>query len=317
MIQELREPLPLVLAIKPNMCVSYVDTSSLPRSPKTALSFIDNFKVERKSNLLSVGSAKKLKAAINWMAFLSRPKYVYVRETNKRVKYSLSFITLTLPAKQEHSDAEIKKHALGPFLQWLRDAYGVKKYIWKAEIQKNGNIHFHITLDKFIHYQTLRTQWNKNINALGYVDRYRENTGKFTPPSTEIKAVKKVKNIAAYLAAYMAPSGGSRSKKGAQEYNSRILGGRLWGVSSYLSGLKSLVIEEGSRAFEPVMRYITQVCTRDFHKDFAHCYFFSSDEISMIIEDICDLFGFDWLCDRGFDIPDIGLLSAAYSTQNG
>ncbi|GAH42212.1 unnamed protein product, partial [marine sediment metagenome] len=48
-------------------------------------------------------------------------------------------------------------------------------YLWKAEKQKNGRIHFHIITDKFIPWNELRNVWNKHQQTLGYVTGYRED----------------------------------------------------------------------------------------------------------------------------------------------
>tara|TARA_R110000782_G_scaffold266622_2_gene361310 strand:- start:64 stop:1056 length:993 start_codon:yes stop_codon:yes gene_type:complete len=300
---------PLTLSILPHQTTSYIPSSGRGTSDRFKTSFAENFEKAREDNLLSVGSARKLKRAINWMAYLSREKVVYVREINKRVKFRMSFITLTLPASQIHTDSQIKSKCLMPFLQWLRDKYNVKKYVWKAEAQKNGNIHFHISLDKFIHYQTLRNQWNRNVESLGYLTRYREESGKFTPPSTEIKAVKKVKNIAAYLTAYMASTRDSSSSKAKKEAESRFVEGRLWGISSYLVGLKGLRLSEEDGDFDTIMRFIHQNASSSFHKDFIHCYRYSGEVFEELIKVYCEFYGDQWLIDGGFDEEDISLLS--------
>jgi hypothetical protein len=301
---------PVTLSIQPNQISTYIPSSGRGSSEKLVHSYLQNFEKERESNLMSIGSSKKLKKAINWMAYLSRDKKVFVKEINKRVKFQLSFITLTLPSTQIHTDQEIKKAALVPFLQWLRDRYNVKKYVWKAEIQKNGNIHFHITMDKFIHYSTLRNQWIRNINSLGYVDRYREESGKHTPPCTEIKAVKKVKNIAAYLAAYMSENVNSKNKKAAAEYNSRVIGGRLWGVSSYLMKLKGLRIDESMKDFNVIMNFVRDNARSSFHNDFVHSYFVDSKLVDELIEVFTEFNGAAWLLAAGLGEEDIALLTA-------
>jgi hypothetical protein len=301
---------PVTLSIQPNQISTYIPSSGRGSSEKLVHSYLQNFEKERESNLMSIGSSKKLKKAINWMAYLSRDKKVFVKEINKRVKFQLSFITLTLPSTQIHTDQEIKKAALVPFLQWLRDRYNVKKYVWKAEIQKNGNIHFHITMDKFIHYSTLRNQWIRNINSLGYVDRYREESGKHTPPCTEIKAVKKVKNIAAYLAAYMSENVNSKNKKAAAEYNSRVIGGRLWGVSSYLMKLKGLRIDESMKDFSVIMNFVRDNARSSFHNDFVHSYFVDSKLVDELIEVFTEFNGAAWLLAAGLGEDDIALLTA-------
>ncbi|GAH22083.1 unnamed protein product, partial [marine sediment metagenome] len=51
----------------------------------------------------------------------------------------------------------------------------VNIYLWKAEKQKIGRIHFHIITDKFIPWWELRNVWNKHQQTLGYVTGYRED----------------------------------------------------------------------------------------------------------------------------------------------
>ncbi|MGV4586845.1 rolling circle replication-associated protein, partial [Ornithobacterium rhinotracheale] len=58
----------------------------------------------------------------------------------------LSFVTLTLPSAQKHHDRVLRK-ILAKYLDHLKKVYGLKNYLWKAETQKNGNIHFHVLID--------------------------------------------------------------------------------------------------------------------------------------------------------------------------
>lgn len=113
--------------------------------------------------------------------------------------FRVNFITLTLSASQEHSDKEIKQKLLQPFIRILRNRHGVRNYIWKAEAQDNDRIHFHITCDQFIHYDTIRQTWNTLQETLGYITR----SGLPDPNSTDIHSVKNIKNLAGYMANYL------------------------------------------------------------------------------------------------------------------
>ena len=99
-------------------------------------------------------------------------------EVAKSVGKTSTFLTLTLPAPQaSHTDNDIKRKVLTPFIQELQRVYGVELYLWRAETQANGNIHFHLVLDKPI-YNTPKTGlpltrcWNKHTETLGFVTRY-------------------------------------------------------------------------------------------------------------------------------------------------
>lgn len=297
----------LSVSLNPSSATVFVSRTHRNTTEKLVQSYTANFEKVRETNLLSIAASRKLKTAINWLAYLSREKTVFVKSLNKHVKTRLTFITLTLPTKQIHTDTEIKEKCLGPFLQWLRDKHKATKYIWKAEIQKNGNIHFHITTDKFIHYQALRKQWNRNLDQLGYCKRYTSATGRINPPSTEIKSVRKVKNIAAYLGSYLSGTKASSGKKSNQEYNNRIIGGRLWGVSSYLTRLKNPQITEENSNFNELLKYLAGTAYGQFRTDYTTTFFISHE----ILDEICDVFtdvlGFDWLISSGLDFDDIGI----------
>jgi len=299
---------PYTLSITPTRVTGYIPRSSSSSSQRLVDSYKANFEKERTDNLMSKAAAAKLRMSLNWMVYLSSSKSVFVKETKKNVRFRLSFITLTLPSKQIHTATEIKSKCLMNFLQWLRDSAKVKKYIWKAEIQKNGNLHFHITMDKFIHYQRIRRQWNKNINVLGYVDRYTLASGKFCPPSTEIKSVKNVKKMGAYLSAYLSGTKGDTSKKHKSVYNNVVIEGRLWGVSSVLSKMKSLKLTEDVQGFDYLVKYVKQMAHGVMHTDYVHSYYINHEVFNEIVTVYSEIYGFDWLIDSGFDIYDIGLL---------
>lgn len=209
---------------------------------------------ENTTGELSEHARKRLKKALNYMFYLTKEKEITGRqikakiqnyETNyekgekhqKAVKYKLAFITLTLPAEQKHTDNEIKNKALNHFLTILRRKFKVDMYIWKAEKQENGNIHFHILINKYIHWQEIRYHWNQILSKLGYIEAYQKNMQTYfkngfrmsenpkdkrsreqqkkawekgksenwtNPNSTDIHALYKIKNVPAYIAKYIA-----------------------------------------------------------------------------------------------------------------
>ncbi len=203
---------------------------------------------------LSEHSRKRLKRKIDYMLYLSKERQVSGSRTisktqnfttdyekgekyMKPVKSKLTFITLTLPSKQEHSDNEIKSKCLNPFLNDLRRKFKVDMYIWKAEKQENGNIHFHVLINRYIHWSKVRESWNRKVEILGYISGYQKTMKEFfkngfrmsentndkrsraaqfkayetgkaenwkNPNSTDIHALYKVRNAAAYLSKYLA-----------------------------------------------------------------------------------------------------------------
>lgn len=154
--------------------------------------------VRAKQNGISKNTFKKMRKYINILIYTANWKTVWVKETNSYFRYKINFITLTLPSKQIHTDKEIIK-CLSNFLnKWQKRRNGLI-YLWKAEVQDNGNIHFHITSNAFYHYKRLKEDWNNEIEKLGYVSRSKSNN----PNSTDVHSVNKIKNLAGYICGYI------------------------------------------------------------------------------------------------------------------
>jgi hypothetical protein len=121
---------------------------------------------------LSKMSAKKLKKAINFLIYVSKFKILSPTEKQLSFGFTVNFITLTLPSLQQHSDQFIKQECLASFLDHMKLHFGMYAYVWKAETQDNGNIHFHITTNVYIDHNDIRQVWNRIIEKYGYIDAY-------------------------------------------------------------------------------------------------------------------------------------------------
>lgn len=182
----------------------------------------DNTRTEH----MSKKSSMKVKNSINWQVASAKRIRVWSKEQSKHFHFKLAMITLTLPVTEHDiTDHQFKEKMLHRFIQWLRKQKRVRSYVWVVEAQENGNIHAHITVNQFIHHADIRREWNGILEDMGLMDLYRSKTGKENPPSTEIKAIRKVKNLAGYLATYL-------TKK---QDNKRMIKGRVWGSSYNLS----------------------------------------------------------------------------------
>ena len=137
------------------------------------LTFTDNFLKPRHPFTISKSGKNKIRDSITALFRLSKPRTIQMANKKFLYNFRCSFITLTLPSPQIHSDLIIKQKCLNQFFVELRKHYGVNNYLWKAELQHNKNIHFHIVCDKYIDYQALRRRWNRIINKLGYLDKYQ------------------------------------------------------------------------------------------------------------------------------------------------
>lgn len=135
----------------------------------------ENDKDGQYNGYLSDATKRTIKKRIdNWLLSM---KYTNGLKNPMRVDANIiypTFVTLTLPSKQIHSDQKIKNELLDPYIEWLRKTFAVTAYFWRAESQKNGNVHFHILIDRYVPYGEIRRKWNLTANRLGYVDRYAQ-----------------------------------------------------------------------------------------------------------------------------------------------
>lgn len=130
-------------------------------------------------------------------------------------KKKLVFITLTLSSTQFTSDLEVKKQLLKPFTRYLREKKGCRNWLYKCERQKNGNIHFHIVIDKYIPKEDIREAWNFLQEREGYLSEYQAKYGKLEAPSTEIRLVRNQAQCERYIAKYIAKDDENATIEGA------------------------------------------------------------------------------------------------------
>jgi hypothetical protein len=166
------------------------------------------------------------------MIATSHKKTVKERVYGKTISFQLAFITLTLPSIQIHTDHEITSQCLNQFLIELKKKFSVSRFVWRAEKQANGNIHYHIIVNNFVPWNDLRNSWNRIVNKLGYVDRFQEKNGRKQPNSTDVHSTRKVRDLKNYLSKYM-----SKTEEG------REVEGRIWSCSHELSNAKGYYSE--------------------------------------------------------------------------
>lgn len=193
-----------------------------------------NLRNNRHSGELSDKAQSRIKNAVNWMVAAAKWKRVYDKATRKHYFFKINLITLTLPTTDHKiSDHYFKSVLLKKFINNCRYNYGLANYVWKVEAQANGNIHAHFTTDTFIHWKHIRRTWNKILAKEGLIDTFEAKHGHRDPNSTDVKAVKKMKNLAAYLCKYFSKN----------EKDRRRIKGRIWMCSHALSHRNALKVE--------------------------------------------------------------------------
>jgi hypothetical protein len=177
---------------------------------------------------------------------IARTKRVYDIESKKSFKFKVNFITLTLASSQVHSDKDIKTQIFVPFMELLSKGYNMKYYVWRAERQENGNIHFHLVSDKYLPWSDLRNKWNKAQNKLGYLDRFYMKHGHYDANSTDVHSAYDMDSVGGYISKYF-----SKNEKIEE------IGGRFYSCSHGLSQYKSYTIDDFHLKFESLKTYLT------------------------------------------------------------
>jgi hypothetical protein len=126
-----------------------------------------------------------------------------------------------------HCDKLIKRECLNPFIIELQREYGMRNYIWKAEPQQNGNLHFHLLSQTYIDAIELRLIWLFHVNRLGYVNEFRVNHQKFLANCTDVHYLHKINDVASYVSKYM-----------GKTFTPRMICGHTWGRSDGLDKLQ-------------------------------------------------------------------------------
>lgn len=264
---------------------------------------LNNLLLNYNHNKLSSTAKRKSKRAIKYLLFNASEKKVYNPKFNSSFKFKVGFITLTLPSEQIHTDQEIKSKCLNQFLIEAKKKWSLTNYVWKAERQKNGNLHFHILSDKFIPHAELRTVWNRIINKLGYVDKFTEKHHKKNPNTTDIHSLYKIKNIYSYISKYMTKqTPGTRikmsakllgiTKRDCKDIRSVTLGakkflaslnnnGRIWACSTTLSNITGGQDELSEAYLEEINKLEGKRGTRKVVLSYVSCFYFDTNSINL------------------------------------
>lgn len=246
-------------------------------------------------------SRRKMRRALEWLLVLARPQKHWSKSSKRWIKHRITFITLTLPANQQHSDQIIKSRCLNPLLIELRKFHGMRHYVWRAEKQANGNIHFHIVANCFIDASVLRQRWNRICNTLGYVGRYTAlmqqeiksfgdyynrfiNQGSYSqlmrrylygcatawsnPNSTDIHSVRHVHNLVAYLFKYISKNIENPDALTEEQREQLTVKGQIWGLSESLSKLRSIIVHMSYNINEEVKNLWNNVKAYTYTDDF-------------------------------------------------
>lgn len=215
---------------------------------------------EKYTGKITPGAKKRLQKAISLLVQIAGREWIYNPVTKKHQEHRLSFITLTLPDVEKAKDAKFThKHLLEPFLRYMRRKHGMKSYVWKAELQKNESVHYHITTPTFVPYYEIRDYWNRLTRKHGMLESFKEKYGHDNPNSIDIHGVYKAQDMEAYLIKYV-----------SKEYqNEKGLSGKVWDCSMNLKKGSYFTTSEDTALQKQISDDIQKGFATAFYTD--HC----------------------------------------------
>lgn len=227
------------------------------KTRKRSDSSLSNLSRGFKTKGVSKATIRKILCASRVLAFASEKRQV--RNTKGFfINHHTMFVTLTLPAEQKHTDTTITNKVLANFFDRLRSAKLFQNYVWRAEKQENGNIHYHILTDTYCSFTLVRNYWYLALRSLGYMQDYKQKFSSMTfeeyrklpfnkerdpqkvansyakgvrsqwsqPPCVDVSYCESTETAGAYISKYI-----SKDSAGAEN----IVSGRVWSCSRSVS----------------------------------------------------------------------------------
>lgn len=256
------------LQIRRNCLVYYELPVSQP--PRNAS---DLTKVKKYTGKMTTGSKKRIDSAVDILLQRSPERIIYNPITKKRHPFTINFVTLTISARRNIGIREGYEKMLAPWLRKMK-RYGVKDYLWKAEYQERGQLHYHVTTNVFINWTIIRNEWNNLQRKNRYLDEYAKKHRHFDANSTDIHAVWKVNDIGAYLGKYLSKENEDNNPLIKKEK------GKVWDCSKELKQKRFSVIMSHQQEID-VMRMIHDKQIKETRLE--HCTIFKLPNPKIIL----------------------------------
>lgn len=230
-------------------------------------------------------------------------------------KKELIFLTLTLPVKQAHRDNQIKRTCLNGFIISMIRQCQIINWLWVAELQSNGNIHFHLILDNVIPFIVVdnngtiiysgspkqceqytkkhpekkhlieslaNREWNKQLIKLGYIAQFKKRYKHENPPSTRVEKIQNGKSIRQYITKYIT------KKENKDTVKNRKIEGRLWGCSDSLKEYSNIPITgETANEFVKILAKRAKIV---YQNDYVTCWEYTKESVLEVYKKASTIF---------------------------
>lgn len=182
----------------------------------------------------TIKTVKRIRKAIDILLQISPVCKAENPVTKKIFKHTLSVITLTV-AERKHNltGKQAYPKLLKPFIRIMREKHDMNTYIWKAELQESGQLHYHITTRSIIHFQIIKDVWNNLQRKNNLLKDFKAKFGHDNPNGTDIHEVKVATDFSFYLSKEIAKS----------IQNKESINGKIWDCSTNLKKCKFFTTE--------------------------------------------------------------------------
>lgn len=253
----------LTTTLRPNAVIMYKAKTKGAKQTVVKQRSLDNLSKKYSSGSLSESAKKQIKKTIaNWSVGVLASQRLYSKGRERKRRYFV-MVTLTLPSVQQETDNVIKRKYLNVWLQRLERVHKGINYLWVAEVQKNGNLHFHIVVDRWVNYLWVSSTWNKTLANGEYINQFERKFGHRNPPTTKVTGQKKMKDPALYITKYISK---------AEE--SRKIEGHCWYCCDNLKQINNLALKNS----EEIENYICGNCAEKIKKvyygEYSTAYYF-------------------------------------------
>lgn len=142
---------------------------------------------------------KRLLSAIDILIQRNPTRKIWNPISETEHDFNINFTTLTISSNTLIGARRGYDELLSKWLRYMRDKYDLREYVWKAELQERGQLHYHVCGNQFIPWQVVRWKWNSLQKKAGLLNDYARQNGNFNPNSVDIHSVEKQEDILGYV----------------------------------------------------------------------------------------------------------------------
>lgn len=236
---------------------------------------------------VTASTKKRIETAVDIFLQMAPERRIYNPVTKRNQNFKLSFITLTVSAHEPVSTPDAHA-ALKVWLQHFRRPWHKRRmseqmstYLWKAELQKRGQIHYHLTTNAWLHLIEIRRVWNDIQKARGWTADFYKAKGHHDPNSTDVHSIYRIKDVRRYLSKYIAkqqfePSPANPEAGFPSLMQPVTMGGKVWGCSEDLKGKKRFSEKMDAETWDNMCEAYGNGALRKYESE--HCIFYDSNQ---------------------------------------